>query len=63
LCNSLDYIVEIRLVKLLAKQRGEIELLLLAQTAEWGADPSGTTGEDIGPADLSQRPAKYRRCF
>jgi len=40
-----DYIVEIRPGKLLAKQRGEIQLLLLAQTAQWGADPSGTTGE------------------
>jgi hypothetical protein len=29
-----DYIVEIRLVKLRAKQRGEIQLLLLAQAQE-----------------------------
>ena len=54
------YIMQIRQIRpeelRLAKQRGEIQLLLLAQTAQWGADPSGTTGEDIGPADLSQRP-------
>ena len=44
---------QIRLEELLAKQRGKIQLLLLAQIAQRGADPSGTTGEGIGPAGLS----------
>jgi hypothetical protein len=38
-----DYIVQLRTIRLgelLAKQRGEIQLLLLAQIAQWGADPT-----------------------
>jgi hypothetical protein len=51
------YIMQIRQIRpeelRLAKQRGEMQLLLLAQIAQRGADPSGTTGEGIGPAGLS----------
>jgi hypothetical protein len=50
-----SYIMQIRLEELLAKQQGEIQLLLLAQVAQGGVDPSGTTsGEGIGPADTTR---------